>query len=358
MKIGLVSYYSRNYGALLQGYALQEVLRGLGHEVVAINRGFGVYGNLVWDFHYNISQRIKKALINYPFDDFVKKELIMSPPVLSEENLIRLGKSFDVIISGSDQIWNVDTLKYMQYYFFLGWVSKGTLKYSYAASFGQGGFCATDAEKKLIGNLLSEYEVLSVRESSGIDICRDEFGLEALQHLDPTLLLTADKYLSLLKGKKHFNFPYLCTYVLDVSDDKQTLIDAVKKKYSLDGVDNYAQSVRFKEQLRHRSHRMPTVYQWLFNIANADMVITDSFHGTVFSIIFHKPFLCINNKKRGTARFESLLRSLGLLNRLVDLEKASIETTLTVLEQKINFDEVEQRLDILRTKSLNFLKSI
>lgn len=358
MRIGLVSYYSRNYGALLQGYALQEVLRGLGHEVVAINRGFGAYGNLVWNFHYTIFQRAKKALVNFPFDDFVKNELNMSPSVLSEEDLARLGQSFDVIISGSDQIWNVDTLKYMHYYFFLNWVSKGTLKYSYAASFGKDSFNATDVEKKTVGALLSEYVALSVRESSGINICRDVFGLKALQHLDPTLLLTSDKYLKLLNDKHSIVSPYLCTYILDISEDKQSFIDAVKKKCGLNRVDNYAQPERFKEQLRHKSHRMPTVYQWLSNIANADMVITDSFHGTVFSIIFHKPFLCINNRKRGTARFESLLKSVGLLDRLVDLEKVSIEKAIGVLNQNINFDEVERQLDILRTNSLNFLKSI
>lgn len=358
MKIGLVSYYSRNYGALLQGYALQEVLRGLGHEVVAINRGFGAYGNLVWNFHYTISQRVKKALVNFPFDDFVKNELNMSSPVLSEEDLARLGQSFDVIISGSDQIWNVDTLEYMQYYFFLDWVGKGTRKYSYAASFGKDTFNSTNAEKNKVGKLLSEYKAISVRESSGTKICRDEFGLMALQHLDPTLLLTADKYLRLLKDKKRVSSPYLCTYILDVSSTKQIFIDTVKKIFCLDRVDNYAQSERFKEQLRHKSHRMPTVYQWLSNIANANMVITDSFHGTVFSIIFHKPFLCINNKKRGTARFESLLGSVGLLDRLVDLEKVNIDKAMMLLNQKINFDEVERRLDLLRTNSLNFLKSI
>lgn len=163
MKIGLVSYYSRNYGALLQGYALQEVLRSFGHEVVAINRGFGVYGNLVWNFRYTIFQRVKKALVNFPFDDFVKNELNMSPPVLSEDELVKLGQGFDVIISGSDQIWNADTVKYMQHYFFLDWVSKGTLKYSYAASFGKDTFEGTDIEKKKIGELLAEYGAISGR---------------------------------------------------------------------------------------------------------------------------------------------------------------------------------------------------
>ena len=98
MKIGLVSYYSRNYGAILQGYALQEILQSLGHEVIAINRGWGDYGHLVWNFHYSFPQLLKKTLINYPFDDFVRKELRMSKPILSADDLKNISKVFSFVL--------------------------------------------------------------------------------------------------------------------------------------------------------------------------------------------------------------------------------------------------------------------
>ena len=108
----------------------------------------------------------------------------------------------------------------------------------------------------------------------------------------------------------------------------------------------------------HKSMRMPTVYQWLANIANSQFVITDSFHGTVFSIIFNKPFICLNNSERGSARFESLLGNLGLMDRLVDLDKIEYDGILDLLNKKIDYTKVESELDKLRIESLKYLKSI
>ena len=358
MKIGLVSYYSRNYGAILQGYALQEILQGLGHEVIAINRGWGDYGHLVWNFHYSFPQFLKKTLINYPFDDFVRKELRMSKPILSADDLKNISNSLDAVIAGSDQIWNVDTIKYMQHYFFLDWVDSSIPKYSYAASFGKDCFCTNTSEKLIIRDLLSQYKAISVREYSGIRICKDEFGMTASQHLDPTLLLSVDKYKELFRHIKKPAMPYFCTYLLDTFLKKESLINRLKISMRTERIDNYAQTVRFKQQLMHKSMRMPTVYQWLANIANSQFVITDSFHGTVFSIIFNKPFICLNNAERGSARFESLLGNLGLMDRLVDLDKIEYEGVLDLLNKKIDYTKVESKLDKLRVESLKYLKSI
>lgn len=358
MKIGLVSYFSRNYGALLQGYALQEILKEFGHEVIAINRGWMEYGNLVWNFNYSFSDRIKKALVNFPFDDFVRNEINMSMPIASLDDLKRISTELDVIISGSDQIWNADTILYMDYYFFLDWVNGNTRKLSYAASFGRDTFEVSREKKQMVRKLLGEYEALSVRESSGVDICQNEFGLFATQHLDPTLLLTKAKYLSLLRPGGQSKHPYFCTYVLDSSMEVEKLIAEVIQKSNLERIDNFAQPTRFLNQLKHKKERMPTVYQWLSNIANSKFVVTDSFHGTVFSIIFHKSFVCVNNKERGSARFESLLKSVGLEERLVDLQNDSSEKITKLLNQDIDYVEVDKKLEALRNDSLEFLRSI
>lgn len=358
MKIGLVSYYSRNYGALLQGYALQEVLKELGHEVIAINRGWMEYGNLVWKFNYSLKDKVKKCLVNFPFDDFVRNEINMSMPIASFDDLKRVSTMLDAIISGSDQIWNADTIHYMDYFFFLDWVDGNTRKLSYAASFGKDSFDVSCEKKQMVGKLLAEYEVLSVREFSGVDICQNEFGLLATQHLDPTLLFTKEKYLSLLKPRDKHKHPYFCTYVLDSSMEVEKLIAEVIQKLNLERIDNFAQPTRFLNQLKHKNERMPTVYQWLSNIANSKFVVTDSFHGTVFSIIFHKSFVCVNNKERGTARFESLLKSVGLEERLVDIENDSSEQIIKLLNQDIDYVDVDKKLETLRAESLEFLKSI
>ena len=102
----------------------------------------------------------------------------------------------------------------------------------------------------------------------------------------------------------------------------------------------------------------PPVEDWLSAFVEAEMVVTDSFHGTVFSIIFNKPFICLNNAERGSARFESLLGNLGLIDRLVDLDKIEYEGVLDLLNKKIDYTKVESELDKLRVESLKYLKSI
>lgn len=101
-----------------------------------------------------------------------------------------------------------------------------------------------------------------------------------------------------------------------------------------------------------------SISTWLRNIRDAQYVITDSFHGTVFSILFHKQFISINNKKRGSARFESLLSSLGLLYRLHEEEKVDATSIITILNKKINYDIIESKLSDMRTASLTYIRNI
>lgn len=357
MKIALVSYYSRNYGALLQGFALQEVLQSMGHEVIAVNRGWKDYGNLVWDFNYSIFDRLKHFLIPSPFDDFVRKHIRISKVIHSNQDLVSLSQNVDVVIAGSDQIWNVETEAYMGHYFFLDWVAAGTGKYSYAASFGKDTYNANEKEICRLQTLLRTFNGVSVRETSGIDICRSLFSIEAEVHLDPTLLLPADRYRSMI-AIKQIDSNYLCSYILDYSMEINNIIRLLSANLNVHTVYNNTQKARFRQQLFDKTKRMPTVYQWLANIANAKYVITDSFHGTVFSVIFHKQFICINNRERGSARFESLLDMLKLQDRLIDIHTANLDYIMKLITKKIEYETIDNLIEKHRNSSLEYLKKI
>lgn len=140
------------------------------------------------------------------FSRFRNDYLHLSKPVHIQQDLLRLNNQLDIVISGSDQVWNGDCMNTMDGYFFLDWVAYPKVRrFSYAASFGKDTFQASDEHFCMAKQLMQSYDGISVRESSGIKICKEVFGRDALNHLDPTLLLKAKDYSALIqKGTKRY----------------------------------------------------------------------------------------------------------------------------------------------------------
>lgn len=346
------------YGGALQCYALQKVLCSMGHEVYVINRKWGKFKSenrksAVLD----LKQKIHSAVVPDPFSRFYEDNFSFTTPVRSEENLSDLGtkKYFDVIIAGSDQPWNPDCIKTMGYYFYLDWVSPEVKKYAYAVSYGKDYFPATENEIKAIKAILETYKAISVREKSGIVISKNLFGIDAQLCLDPTLLLSGREYDSLIVDKQ-FSQNYICEFFLDQTPEKYRLAAVIAEKAHLKVVDNNPPMPNNK--IQRYFYRRRSISQWLRNIRDSKYVITDSFHGTVFSLLFHKRFITINNKKRGSARFESLLSVVGQLNRLLDIETIEKGAAYSILCEKIDYDTVDAIIAEMKKESLSFLKKI
>ncbi len=155
--------------------------------------------------------------------------------------------------------------------------------------------------------LLKKFDAVSVREASGINICRNYFGVEALQMLDPTLLLSADDYRGLIcKAHTEPSNGNILVYILDKTPEKVALVEKIAKDknlipFWLDSPDEYQSNLPLEKQIKM------SVEQWLKSFGDAEFVFTDSFHGCIFSIIFRKQFLVFGNPKRGLSRFYSLL---------------------------------------------------
>ena len=366
MKIGILSLVLHsNYGGILQSYALQTVLERMGHGVIVLNRNR--------DLHRTISQEIR-SYVKYLAKKFLlgRNVIYKSANQQNKERYERevntcafiekyihtrmvngitneLFREMDAVIVGSDQVWRPCYFKeqwntsiedaYLR--FLADWNIK---RISYAASFGTDDWEYNEEETQKCMHLLQKFNAVSVREQSGIELCEKFLGRkDAKWVLDPTMLLSKEDYEKLIPKDKNASGDLMC-YVLDDNPAVSSLIKRVAEEGNYKAF--YANS-RVKDA---KLSIQPPVEQWLAGFRDARLVITDSFHACVFSILFHKPFIVIGNRKRGYSRFESLLRQFGLENRLIENETQFAPSLLKPL-----LDDVYIKFDKYRNDSMAFL---
>lgn len=374
MKIGILTQAIRiNYGCLMQNYALQQILKSLGHEPITVDFSFKFkYKNIFrhilgWvnrlRLHYLYKVNISPSFELRPPEnlqfyiakntrEWVRKNLDTTRDILYFEQLADIDReySFDCYVVGSDQVF----VPYYASWFMGKFLHRKNVKmYAYAASFGKSEWILNPKETEETRKLVSNFSAISVREQSAIDLCKKYWGIDALHVLDPTLLLDAKDYLNTVKLKPETNIMF--AYVLDETGLKKEIVKAVSKHMNL----SVRRCMPEEELIQGITKDIekcvyPPVDQWLNGFNNATCVVTDSFHGMVFSIIFRKPFVVIGNAKRGMARFESLLTMFGLENRMVD----SVEQALEIINTPIDFESISQIIDNKREEALAFLSQI
>lgn len=349
-RIGILTLpIKSNYGGILQAFALQYFLKDKGFDAWLIRRRWNCnHQSLI----HKLIKYIYHTLIIRQFNNFINKYIHPQTSIIyMDEDMKRLNSQFDAFIVGSDQIWRMRFVTGVGYNYFLDFADDDKKKIAYAASFGVGYWDDdhTDINKPIVKRLLQRFDALSVREKSGIDLCSKEFNVTASHVLDPTMLLCKDIYC------KMFNIdilkkPYIAVYLLDDSPNKRTLLSHVSKHLNLPV--KYINQTYYTSLLPSilKSQIKPGIISWIKGIAEASFVITDSFHGTVFSIIFQKQFYSIDNSTRGSDRFTSLLGTLQLTERLIN------EMSLPNLyNEKIDYNKVEATLSNMRMQSSSFL---
>lgn len=361
MKIAIMTQpLGRNYGGMMQAYALQKVLRDMGHDVTTINHQykqpnyFYRQARLVYRAIKKITAQPKapanlEKKIDYLAQDsqtFIDKYIVQSEPIIITSDLKNHfeRQNYDVVIVGSDQTWRP---KYSPniYNYYLDFLSnnKNIKRIAYASSFGVDSWEYSDEETEKCAQLVALFDAISVREQSGVDLCKIHLGVDSECVLDPTLLLDKEDYLELIGDKyKGGQSEGVFTYILDSNEDKIAAADYVANE-----LNTYTYKCQAKCSNDLNDYKMPSVQDWLASFANAEFVLTDSFHGMVFSIIFEKPFLVILNKERGAARFESLLTKLNSEDRLISNSKFIANEVLNVKAVKeISKDDVLEIVDM------------
>ena len=232
---------------------------------------------------------------------------------------------YDAYVVGSDQVWRPSYNSTMLPAMFLHFTNRWEVKrIAYAASFGTSAWEFAPQMTEEFSKLAKRFDLITVREKSGVNLCREHLGVEATWVLDPTMLLNREDYEKVVTAEQEpKSAGTLFHYILDPCDEKKALIEqaaAVKGLQAFTVMPRCQAENRTKWDVKHRIEDcvFPSVTSWLRGFMDAEMVVVDSFHGAVFSIIFNKPFWVIGNKKRGNARFESLLEMFGLDERMIE----------------------------------------
>lgn len=362
MKIGILTYhFSINFGAVLQCYALQEALKSLGQTVYVIDYiskaqqdNIALYrkcsslraivkNTALLPFHFERKKR------NQLFNTFKTNSLDCTDYVTDRNDLEKLIKELelDVIFVGSDQVWN-PTIKDFDKIFFLDNIN--IKKIGYSVSLGAAEQCDLSLYKKEI----LEFDYFTAREKSGADIICKVCGIKPEISVDPTYLVSTDEWQRLSKSFPEYQNTVVC-YFLNKEKYKENVEKA--KKFALEHNLNF---VLIDLRISCTSIKAKGIInvgpiEFLSYIYNSSIVITDSFHGTVFSILLNKPFYSINNKPEGNDT-----RRLELLS-VVDLENQYVSNYMLKENDdipNINYSYVNKKLENIKVNSLAQLKNI
>lgn len=351
-----------NYGGVLQSYALIKVLNKLGYNAKLIQciptneilprRILAIIKYFVNRFFY-LFPSIKKSY----YLDF-KKKYIPQQSFLFNWQLNKLNKkNIHAIIVGSDQVWNNYKPKRIYNYFLSFIHNPNIIKISYAASFGKEIFPGDKQTLQVCSQLIKSFKGVSVREKSGVTICKEQLNkLDAKHVLDPTLLLTQDDYNDLLTTlptnikQQYIQKKYLFSYLL--GDNTSANEKFIKNLCNTLKIGNKGiLPIKSIKLLLQKKHSNISIEEWIYSIRESSFVVCNSFHACVFSIIFHKDFIVL--PCHGINRIYELLELCGIENRIIT--DYNLNTALELLNKKINWDNVDETIKLQREKSINFI---
>lgn len=374
MKIGILTQpLRRNYGGILQNWALQQVLLGMGHEpetificmghrpkgILLVMRCMSLVKCVVRKFlfgHKNVylysvfNPQYSPKCPQYADAEFVRyirktKQLIVDMDIAK---YIRK-RGYDSFVVGSDQVWREEYSPLITHYFldFLLEDDKRP-RIAYAASFGKAKNYISEKYMPYCQKLLHQFDAVSVREYEGLEILQKDFGYEdGVKVLDPTLLISADQYRGLIKNVDYVceRKPHIAAYILDSHESSNDILANLSSRLG----------IPFKIfSAEPQGQKMLTISQWLAEFDSSDFIFTDSFHGCVFSILFHRPFVAIVNIDRGRDRIVSLLHDCGLESHIV-FSFEDFKQRVEKLMLPIDYIQVEKLLKKKRADSFQFL---
>jgi len=342
-KIGILNFhFSRNnYGAVIQAYALQKHLILNGYNVENID----LKPKIFW------KTLIIDIILGNPFEKFRKRYLKITKKSFNESLTLNKESTtgYTHLIVGSDQIWRPSYCDFPKDYF-LAFATNEQKKISYAASFG-----INNWEAKYPINeyqvLLKKFSAVSVREDTGIAICKNVFDIDAKHVLDPTLLVNKKIFTELI-GSNNLNKNKIVYYKLDQDNDFKKAINFLEVELNVTSVNIYYKEIIFFGFIFKKFKR---VNHWLASLKNSKLIITDSFHCICFAIIFNKNFVYyINKNNRGLSRIQSLFSLLNITGKIAEGFQ-DLKANKTTLLKSPNYRLINKAIKQQQQKSSDFL---
>ena len=298
-------WFASNYGSSLTYYALGTVLEDMGKQVLMVPVAKADGSPWEPETKYSI--------------DFISKYFRIGRD-RDFDKMNEFNHFCDSFALGSDQMWNGGSTGLVGYTFFLDFVDKSKKKIAIATSFGTNDFYASEEVRETAGDYLRRFDAISVREKSGVSVCKERFDVNAEQIIDPVFWCRPEQYERLTESVQ-LPVPrkYLLCYILDPSCEKEAAARAIAEHEGLEvlailGLKEY----RAKKNAWHVGAILPqvTASEFMYYIQNCSYLLTDSHHGGCFAIIYRKPYAVIANANRGVDRFETVADAFGLRDHL------------------------------------------
>lgn len=368
MKVAILTLrFHSNFGFIMQAYAMQNVIRKLGHDPVSYYTKIEETPviNKIKQTIKNVIKKVTKGskepvfwywptkedyeIIDKHTNEFIRDNIVLTPYLKGFREIENYDNDkFDAFIVGSDQVWRASFSLNIPTYFFR-YLSESRKKMAYAASFGIPQLDYTKKEIEECGKLLSSFKIVTVREDDAVDICNKEFGVNAVSVLDPTLLLPKEEYYEMAEKGNLLNEgrPYIFAYILESTPHIEEYIKKIEKMYHLPVVNILPPNYEFSSKKQIESLIYPPIYDILRGFRDAEFIITDSFHGTAFSINLNKKFSVFIHKHRGSSRIPSILKNFEITKRVESYDFS---------DGIINFDNVNRILEEKRNYAIKLLK--
>ncbi len=331
----------KNYGSNLTYYALCNVIKKFGYTVLLV----GCPKNARY-----ISSGNAELFNESPYDEWE-----ISKQYRTTDEMIDLNERADTFLVGSDQVWNRNLFDYFGRFTLLDYVLSTKRKIAYAASFGKANWDGSEQDKTLFNKLLARFDAISVRESTGIKICKDEFGIEASWCIDP-IFLCGIMLFDALGNKSKITLPrkFLAAYILDYSEEKEGYIRKFADKLQMELVVVTDPNIN-PQGWKLDAHRDFSLEDWIKLFKDSSYVITDSFHGTCMALIYKKKFISLVNEKRGATRFYDYAERFAIKDRTIENIGDHIE--IDSLIEGPDYSIIEPLIDKAKSESYKWLES-
>lgn len=370
MRVGLITYHAAyNFGSVLQAYATQEIVKRISGNCEIINYRTNeqkrVYDIFVWNKGRRVLKSLIKNLLVLPhifskkerakgYERTIEKLFNLSPECNEPDDVYAMWDKYDIIISGSDQIWNKHSNElhdvswdYMMPYLLKDFCGK---KVSYASSFP----CMNKAEIGKIVSYINRFSYISVRERYLVEVLSTVCSVPVSNVLDPTLLFDKGEWIDKLGLKVDNSEKYVLYYALNKWNDLHKSIKEVVRYAKMRNINVKMISPLFPVISRPGLEVLQCVTPigFLNLILNADTVITDSYHGTIFSINFEKEMYSINGANESDIRKTDILSRVGLQDRIIKSASDMCGKMFTKIDYKI----VRKKLEAQRKTSVEYLE--
>lgn len=364
MKIGIITiHYGFNFGSALQAYALAKYINGKTEDLKAVvidyiperysvkrryfttNKPYG----LLKKFAYFILVAPQRIYNQHVFNKFLRGNVPMSRRIYDLDTAKKYAGHWDILIAGSDQVWNSDYNEGIDPMYYLAFASSKTKRVSYAASCGKEEYSVE--EWKLISSYLTKFSCISLREESSVELFKNHGYKNVMQSLDPVFLLDKSEWADLMVHPRNIPKAYVLIYCLD--SDEADLIRIAKQVAEKRGLKTAIVSYchvwnRYDTDYVFRN-QSPNNFLWL--VMNADYVVTNSFHGVAFSINLEKQFLAVKRRKYNN-RLDSILNIMRLTDRYISYD-ADFDN-----REDIDYVQTSEIKRVLVKKSEDFIQAV